>query len=126
MPTEERIKWGGSTGWTSILPVLEKGPLRRELLFHTRARARAGGGTGMVKKVEEKPPVTGQVSEQVDKKLVIDNNLVVIDEKWFLEKGPSSAHLTSTIEGTRYSIRLDRDSYVWLLVAVVVPASRWL
>ena len=62
----------------------------------------------MVKKVEEKPPVTGHISEQVD------NKLVVIDEKWFLDKGPSGAHMTSTIEGASYSIRLERDSYVWL------------
>ena len=42
------------------------------------------------------------------------NNLVILDEKFFLNKGPSNAHAGHSIEGGSYSIRLDRDSYVWL------------
>ena len=41
-------------------------------------------------------------------------DLVILDEKYFLGNGPANAHTSSSMEGGSYSIRLDRDSYVWL------------
>ncbi len=63
----------------------------------------------MVETTEKSP-----VEKQGKKPEESSKELVILDEKWFLDKGPSSAHLNSTIEGASYSIRLDRDSYVWL------------
>ena len=40
-------------------------------------------------------------------------DLLVLDQRFFIDQGPAT-NAGSSIEGGTYSIRLDRDSYVWL------------
>ena len=57
---------------------------------------RRGGTTDMVTTVAEKVPTNPPAREEAPAK-----ELVILDERFFISKGPSSAQVNSTIEGAQ-------------------------